>query len=319
MKPKIAFTVGDPAGVGPEICLKAIQDPRVLSICQPVLVGAVAALEAASELVGCSLPTTIEDVGGLPPEFLRRQVSAECGLVAYRSLMRGVDMALCGEVEAIVTAPINKAALNLAGIHENGHTEILAKATDSPRYALMLYSQRLACVFATCHQSLASVPGSLTTERVMEVVGLLHEALFSIRGKTPRIGLLALNPHAGEGGLFGREEIEILMPAVEAARKAGFQISDPIPPDTAFLPEALARYDGHVCLYHDQGGIPFKMLSFEDGVNTTLGLPIVRTSVDHGTAFDIAWQDRASFSSLVAAAELAVQLVGQRKKPLQGA
>jgi len=313
MKPKIAFTVGDPAGVGPEICLKAIQDPRVTHICEPVLVGALAAVEAAAALLGLAVPPNIEDVGGLDQSFLRGQVSSECGLVAYRSLMRGVDMALRGEVEAIVTAPINKAALNLAGIHENGHTEILAKATDSPRFALMLYSERLTCVFATCHQSLASVPRSLTTGRVLEVIGLLHEALHAIRGKSPRIGLLALNPHAGEGGLFGREEIEILMPAVEAARKAGFQISDPIPPDTAFLPGALTRYDGYVCLYHDQGGIPFKMLSFEDGVNTTLGLPIVRTSVDHGTAFDIAWQGRASCSSLVAAVELAVRLVGQKR------
>ncbi|MEX1117217.1 MAG: 4-hydroxythreonine-4-phosphate dehydrogenase PdxA, partial [Terrimicrobiaceae bacterium] len=184
---------------------------------------------------------------------------------------------------------------------------------NSPRYALMLYSKRITCVFVTCHQSLASVPGSLTPGRVLEVAGLLHEALMGIRGKLPSLGLLALNPHAGEGGLFGREEIEILLPAVEAARRAGIQISDPIPPDTAFLAEALARYDGYVCLYHDQGGIPFKMLSFEDGVNTTLGLPVVRTSVDHGTAFDIAWQGRASSSSLVAAAGLAVQLIGQRK------
>jgi len=235
--------------------------------------------------------------------------------VAYRSLMHGVEMAMSGAVEAIVTAPLNKAALNLAGIHENGHTEILAKATNSPSYALMLTSKRLTCAFVTCHQSLASVPGSLNTGRVLEVIGLLDEALLSMRGKQPRIGLLALNPHAGEDGLFGREEIEVLMPAVEAARKSGFQISDPIPPDTAFLPEALPRYDGYVCLYHDQGGIPFKMLSFEDGVNTTLGLPIIRTSVDHGTAFDIAWQGIASHSSMVAAVELAVQLVQRQTKP----
>ncbi len=315
MKPKIAFTMGDPAGVGPEICLKAAQDSRVIQICDPVMVGSRIALEAASELLGFSVPQSIEDVGELERGFLKGQVSGECGLVAYRSLMRGIEMALNGTVDAIVTAPLNKAALNLAGIHENGHTEILAKVTNSPRYALMLTSKRLTCAFVTCHQSLASVPGSLTTERVLEVIGLLHEALLSMNGNAPNLGLLALNPHAGEGGLFGREEIEILMPAVETARSLGFHISDPIPPDTAFLPEALPRYDGYVCLYHDQGGIPFKMLSFEDGVNTTLGLPIIRTSVDHGTAFDIAWQGVASSSSLVAATELAVRLLRHRKEP----
>lgn len=315
MKPKIAFTVGDPAGVGPEICLKAAQDPRVLQICEPVIVGSLIALEAASDLLGVPIPENVEDVGGLQRDFLKGQVSPECGLVAYRSLMRGIEMAMSGGVDAIVTAPLNKAALNLAGIHENGHTEILAKATNSPSYALMLTSERLTCAFVTCHQSLASVPGSLSAGRVLEVIRLLDEALRSMRGKAPRIGLLALNPHAGEDGLFGREEIEILKPAVEAARNAGFQVSDPIPPDTAFLPDALPRYDGYVCLYHDQGGIPFKMLSFEDGVNTTLGLPMIRTSVDHGTAFDIAWQGIASHSSMVAAVELAVRLIQRQIKP----
>jgi 4-hydroxythreonine-4-phosphate dehydrogenase len=309
MRPKIAFTVGDPAGVGPEICLKAARDPRVLEICEPVMVGALTALEAASELLGVPIPENVEDVGGLERSFLKGRVSAECGLVAYRSLMRGIEMALSDEVDAIVTAPLNKAALNLAGIHENGHTEILAKATMSPSYALMLTSERLTCAFVTCHQSLGSVPGSLNIPRVLEVIRLLDGALRSMTGNPPRIGLLALNPHAGEEGLFGREEIEVLMPAVEAARDRGFQVSDPIPPDTAFLPGALSRYDGYVCLYHDQGGIPFKMLSFEDGVNTTLGLPIIRTSVDHGTAFDIAWEGIAAHSSMVAAVELAVRLI----------
>jgi 4-hydroxythreonine-4-phosphate dehydrogenase len=222
--------------------------------------------------------------------------------------MRGIDLALLGEVQAVVTAPLNKAAMNLAGIFENGHTEILAKATNTDRYALMLYSERLACVFATCHQSLASVPGSLTKERVLEVAALMNEALLAIRGKKPRLGLLALNPHAGEGGLFGREESEILEPAVALAHDCGIDLSPPIPPDTAFTPSAIGNYDGYVCLYHDQGGIPFKMLSFEDGVNITLGLPIIRTSVDHGTAFDIAWKGAASPSSLLAAIKLATRL-----------
>jgi 4-hydroxythreonine-4-phosphate dehydrogenase len=198
--------------------------------------------------------------------------------------------------------------MNRAGIPEVGHTEILAKATLSPNFALMLYSERIACSFVTCHQSLASVPGSLSSQRVVDVAQLTHEALLRIRGKAPRLGLLGLNPHAGEEGLFGREEIEILAPAVDEARRSGIFLSDPLPPDTAFMPGALEKFDGFVCLYHDQGGIPFKMLAFEEGVNITLGLPILRTSVDHGTAFDIAWNGKASAASLLSAIELAVRL-----------
>ncbi len=308
MKPRLALTMGDPAGVGPELCVRVCADPAVLEMCEPVVVGVGEVLAQAAHLLRLPMPANMEEIGGVSSNFAKGAVSAECGLAAYRALMRGIDLALLGEVQGIVTAPLNKAAMNLAGIFENGHTEILAKATGTDRYALMLYSERLACVFATCHQSLASVPGSLTKERVFEVAALMNEALLAIRGKKPRLGLLALNPHAGEGGLFGREESEILEPAVALARDSGIDLSMPIPPDTAFTASAIGNYDGYVCLYHDQGGIPFKMLSFEDGVNITLGLPIIRTSVDHGTAFDIAWQGSASPSSLLAAIELATRL-----------
>lgn len=299
--------MGDPAGIGPEVCVKAGLDAAVLAVSEPLLVGSREVFLQASRLAGLSLDSEIEDPVGRGG-FACGEISADAGLAAYRSLMRAIDLALLGEVDAVVTAPINKAALHRAGIFENGHTEILAKATGVTNYALMLTSQRLSCIFVTCHQSLASVAESLTRRRVVEAAELANQALTRLLGRRPRLGMLALNPHAGEEGIFGREEIEILIPAASDARASGLDISDPIPADTAFTPRAIGRYDGYLCMYHDQGGIPFKMISFDDGVNVTLGLPIIRTSVDHGTAFDIAWQGQADPSSMIAAALLAARL-----------
>lgn len=311
-KPRLAFTMGDPAGIGPEVSIKAAVDPVVLETCTPILVGSREVFLQASERFAVALPPLLDEAIAGPCHFVRGEATAQGGLAAYRSIMRSIDLALVGEVDGVVTAPISKAALHLAGIHESGHTEIFAKATGSQNYALMLTGPGISCVFVTCHQSLATVAASLTSERIVEVSLLADAALRSMFGRPPKLGLLALNPHAGEQGIFGREEIEILLPAVQTARSQGVDLSDPIPADTAFIPSAIGRYDGFVCMYHDQGGIPFKMLAFAEGVNVTLGLPLVRTSVDHGTAFDIAWQGKADPSSMVAAAKLAARLAAQR-------
>jgi len=303
---RLAITMGDPAGVGAEVALKALAQGGCP--CEPVLIGPRSVWKAAAETFDLPLPRDIENIGDETAVYPRGVVDAACGRAAYEALMRAIELALAGEVDGIVTAPLNKASLHRAGIAESGHTEILARETAASRHALMLYSPRIACAFVTCHQSLASVPGSLTIEHVVDTVELLHNTLKFIRGMKNHIAMLGLNPHAGEEGIFGDEEKTILIPAVHELRSRGIEISDPLPPDTAFTPEALKRFDGHVCLYHDQGAIPFKMLSFDDGVNVTLGLPIVRTSPDHGTAFDIAWQGRANPSSMAAAIELAARL-----------
>ncbi|GAB4172552.1 MAG: 4-hydroxythreonine-4-phosphate dehydrogenase PdxA [Terrimicrobiaceae bacterium] len=290
------------------MALKAASDPDVLAVCEPVFVGDPAVWQAASREFGIPLPGRVHESGNMTDGFARGRVDAACGRAAYAALIEAIRLVEGGEAGGIVTAPLNKAAMNAGGIHEVGHTEILAKETKSQIHALMLYSPRIACAFVTCHQSYASVPGSLRVDRVLEVAGLMQEALLRIRGTEPCLALLGLNPHAGEDGLFGDEEIRILQPAAAEARRRGILLSDPLPADTAFTPAALSRYDGHVCLYHDQGGIPFKMLSFEDGVNITLGLPWVRTSVDHGTAFDIAWSGSADPGSMKAAILLAARL-----------
>lgn len=305
---KLAFTLGDPAGVGPEVCLRAACAPEVLSVCQPVVVGSPEVIAAASELPGCALPKHVEEVEGPGASFPRGRDAAVCGLAAYRALMRAIDMALAGEVAGIVTGPLSKAALHLAGIFEPGHTEILAKAAGTAHASMLLWSPEISCAFVTCHQPLASVPASLTIQRILEVAKRLDAAMTRLLGRQPRLGFPALNPHAGEQGVLGREEIEILRPAAELAREHGIQLSDPLPADTAFLPQSRTRFDAYLCLYHDQGSIPFKMLAFDHGVNVTLGLPFVRTSPDHGTAFDIAWKGRASARSMIEAARLAARL-----------
>jgi 4-hydroxythreonine-4-phosphate dehydrogenase len=224
-------------------------------------------------------------------------------------LTTAIRAALAGQVAGIVTAPLNKEALFAAGIRFPGHTEILAAETGTARYAMLQYSEIVTCSFVTTHIGYAEVPGQLTTARIGEVIELTAAALRRIRGRAPRLLVCGLNPHAGEHGLFGQQEEErIIAPAVAAARLRGHQIDGPVPPDTAFIPARREAYDAVVCMYHDQGHIPLKALAFDSAVNTTLGLPIIRTSVDHGTALDIAWQGRADPHSLFAATRLAAQL-----------
>jgi 4-hydroxythreonine-4-phosphate dehydrogenase len=236
------------------------------------------------------------------------RVQTACGKAALEAIELAARGCLAGRFAGIATCPIHKQAIHQAGSPHPGHTEMIASLCRCRRFAMMLYSERIAVSFLTLHVPLSQVRGQLSVGRTVEVIELTADTLRRIRGREPRVAVLALNPHAGEEGLFGHAEAEVLVPAVEQARGRGLDVTGPLPADTAFTPAALDRYDGHVTCYHDQGGIPFKMLAFEDGVNFTMGLPICRTSVDHGTAFDIAWQGRASAASLLAAIRLARRL-----------
>ncbi len=326
-KPVIAITMGDPAGVGPEICLQALENDKILSLCHPVVFGDTEVLQACADkldrpfstpILPASSESALDAVTGPrclhvksldPGAFQPTRIDAGTGQASYAYINRAIDAALAGQVQAVTTAPINKEALNLAGVPFPGHTEIFADRAGSQRWCMMQYSPEITCTFVTVHVGYAEVPGLLTQERILEVIQLSAENLERINGRPARIVVCGLNPHAGEHGLFGdREEERLIIPAIQQAQAAGIEVEGPLPPDTAFLPRKRATTDVFVCLYHDQGHIPVKALAFDSAVNTTLGLPIIRTSVDHGTALDIAWQGKASPASLFSALRLAVRL-----------
>lgn len=313
VRPRIAVTMGDPAGIGPEICLKALADPLVAACCTPVLYGDAGILEGVA--AACALSPwggAVVDCRALQASAVRPgTVDAACGRAAYAYIEKAIEAALDGEIAAVVTAPINKESLNLAGVPFPGHTEIFASKSGSDRACMMQTSDELTVSFVTTHVSYDEVARLVTRERILAVVELTAEAMTRIRGTKPTIVVCGLNPHAGEHGLFGGEEAGSIVPAVEAAKAKGLDVCGPIPPDTAFLPARRASTDAFVCMYHDQGHIPLKMLAFDRAVNITLGLPIIRTSVDHGTAFDIAWQGKANPGSLVQAILLAARLARQ--------
>ncbi len=283
--PRVAITVGDPAGIGPEIAAKAAADPRVRDACAPIIYA----------------PPDVE-------RFVPGRVSAEAGQAAYATLVRAVEDAMAGRVEAIATAPVNKLAFARAGLPWKGHTDLLGHLTGAPRVAMMFYAEPLRVVLATVHIPLAEVPAALTRETLDGVLDLTAEALPRFGYPRPRIALAGLNPHAGEGGVLGGEEIATLGPAAAAARARGLDVSDPIPGDTVFVRAVRGEFDVVVASYHDQGLIPVKLLAFGTAVNVTLGLPIIRTSVDHGTAFDIAGRGIADPGSMVQAVLLAARL-----------
>lgn len=323
--PLVGLTMGDPAGIGPELCLRMLSDRAVLRECIPVVFGDAALLGRVAGAAGLprirrvvsldawrsspeQAPVVVDlDCVGQAPVRPGR-VAAVCGLAAYRCIAAAVEEALQGRIAGIATAPIHKEALRLGGIPHPGHTEILAALTKTKRYCMMMMSDRISTALVTTHTRLASVPGLLSVPRIAEVIELASQAMRRIRGRRPRIVVCALNPHAGEHGLMGEEEERLIVPAIRAARTHGITVEGPLPPDTAFLPDRLETTDAYVCMYHDQGLIPFKMLSFETGINVTLGLPIVRTSPDHGTAFDMAWTGRANPSSMRAAVLHAARL-----------
>ena len=237
------------------------------------------------------------------------RVDARCGEAAFRYVIAGIEAGLAGEVCAVSTAPLNKEAMHAAGHRFPGHTEIFAERMKAPRSCMMLTSPELTCSFATVHVGYHEVPGLLTVQRILDVIELTAAAMRRIRDREPTLVVCGLNPHAGENGLFGqREEERFIKPAIDAARAQGLHIEGPVPPDTAFLPGRRQRTDAFICMYHDQGHIPLKALAFDSAINTTLGLPVIRTSVDHGTAFDIAWQGKANPNSLFEAVLLAAKL-----------
>jgi 4-hydroxythreonine-4-phosphate dehydrogenase len=321
--PRIAVTLGDPAGVGPEICLRLLADPSIAAACRPIVFGSASLLRRVAARTGLPAPERIVasveeadqgpcvlDLGGLDADAVEPgRVAAVCGHAAFEACVAAIDAALAGRVAAVATAPACKEALHAAGHRYPGHTEIFAERLRAPRTCMMQYSEIVTCSFVTTHVGYAEVPALLTTGRILDVIELTHDALTRLRGRPPRLGVCGLNPHAGEHGLFGdREEERVILPAIERARAAGMTVAGPLPADTAFTPKARASHDAVVCMYHDQGHIPVKALAFESAVNTTLGLSVPRTSVDHGTAFDIAWKGEADPTSLLHAVRLAVRL-----------
>lgn len=322
--PAIAITIGDPAGVGPELALRAAASPEVTAVCRPLLVGSARLLHRVGQLLQLRVPPlaasiehyddaaepAIVDVDALESDAVTPgRVDAGTGRASYRYVTWAIDAALDGRIAALVTGPIHKEAWHAAGVAYPGHTELLAERTGSARFRMMLTAPEISCVLATVHIGLADVATQLTEQDVWEAIQLGHAAVSRLRGHDARVTVCGLNPHAGEGGLFGHgEEERVIAPAIQRALAAGIPVVGPLPPDTAFTPARRAETDVYVCMYHDQGLIPLKALAFDDGVNVTLGLPIVRTSVDHGTALDIAWQGTAKASSLIAAVRLAARL-----------
>lgn len=292
-RPVIAITTGDPAGIGPEIVAKAIRDPRVVLACQPVIYG----------------PHTDAELAPFPAG----RVSAASGRAAYETIVKAVAAVRERRAAALVTAPINKEALSAAGLEWKGHTDLLAHLCGVPEgVAMMFWSERLRVVLATVHIPLRDVPSALTEPRMLDTIRVTARSMPQFGIATPRIGVAGLNPHAGEHGLFGREDEDVIRPAVARAAAEGITASGPFPADTLFVRAARGEFDVVVAAYHDQGLVPVKLLAFGRAVNVTIGLPIIRTSVDHGTAFDIARQGVADEGSLVEAILLAARLADSR-------
>ncbi len=345
-RPSVALTMGDVAGVGPEVIAKAWTDPSLHALCRPLVIGSAAILRRAVELVNGALQVqeidrpedadpSLTTIPCLEPSWsaavegvLASQVDARAGQAAHDYLIHAIDLALEKRIDAITTLPLNKESLSLAGITHPGHTEILAERCGTPDHAMMLYlaAERtadapprrpgLGVIHVTLHVALRQVFDMITVESVAAKIRLADRALRPLtEGRRPRIAVSSLNPHAGENGLFGDEEATIIRPAVEKTRAEDFDVSGPHPNDTLYYYALGGEYDAVVAMYHDQGHIALKTAGFRRGVNVTLGLPIVRTSVAHGTAFDIAWKGVADPSSLIEAVRVAGRIVaGNRNR-----
>ncbi len=319
MKPNIAITMGDPAGVGPELALKALGDRKVRALCNPVVVGDAGLLRHLAGRLGLRPPREGEVLGVSRLDLKRLKPgkpSKAAGEALISYIEEAVFMTAIGDADAMVTCPISKEAAKLAGFQFPGHTEFIAELTNTEDFVMMLGGSDLKVVLVTIHEALKDVPGLVTERAVLKALRVTHRAFtrdFRIKG--PRIAVCGLNPHAGEGGIFGDEERKSVGPAVRKARKEGINALGPLPADTVFYRAARKKeFDCVLAMYHDQGLGPLKLLHFEDGVNATLGLPIIRTSVDHGTAYDIAWKGAASCKSLRAAIETAVLMAVNRGK-----
>ncbi|HCD7254329.1 TPA: D-threonate 4-phosphate dehydrogenase [Citrobacter farmeri] len=321
----VAITMGDPAGIGPEIIVKALSEDE-LNGAPLVVVGCLQTLKrlqanGLAEGVTFRAITQVTDARFSPgvihvidepltqPEALEPgKVQAQAGDLAYRCVKRATELAMKGDVHAIATAPLNKEALHLGGHHFPGHTELLATLTESRDYAMVLYTDKLKVIHVSTHIALRKFLDTLNGQRVETVIGIADTFLKRVGFAHPRIAVAGVNPHAGENGLFGDEEIRIVGPAIESMKAKGIDVYGPCPPDTVFLQAYEGQYDMVVAMYHDQGHIPLKLLGFYDGVNITAGLPFIRTSADHGTAFDIAWTGKAKSESMAVSIKLAMQL-----------
>lgn len=331
----LAVTMGDPAGIGPEIAAKTFADASVFEKCSPLLVGNADVMEAAIQMTGVQLKinrishvndSKLEfgtiDVFHIPADLTKIQhgkVSAEAGNLAFNAVRTAIELAMKGEVDGTVTGPIHKEAINLAGHHFSGHTEIYAHYTNTKKYTMLLADEKIKVTHVSTHVSLRQACDLVKKQRVLDVIRLTDQALKRIGIANPRIGVAGLNPHASDGGLFGSEETEEIIPAIKEAKAEGIVVEGPYPPDTLFALANGGSFDGCVAMYHDQGHIPFKLVGFiwdeekqamksVKGVNITLGLPIIRTSVDHGTAFEIAGKGIASPDALVYAIDYAIKL-----------
>jgi 4-hydroxythreonine-4-phosphate dehydrogenase len=339
-KPIIGISTGDPAGIGPEIAAKILADRSVYDICNPVIIGDAQVLKQAVLLSGLDLKLNtirktsdaifqygrpdIFDLDNIDPsQVIPGRVSALAGKAAFEAVKQMITLALADKLDATVTGPIHKESINKAGFQFSGHTEIYAHYTKTEKYAMLLVHKNMRVIHVSTHVSLKEACGMVNKARILEVIDLLHDACRKFGISAPKIGVAGLNPHAGDGGLFGNEERDEIIPAIDEAREKGYSVEGPVPADTLFTKAKSGWYDGCVAMYHDQGHIPFKMEGFQwdyktgvmksvKGVNITLGLPIIRTSVDHGTAFEIAGKGIASPDALKLAVEYAVMMVQHR-------
>lgn len=338
--PILAITMGDPAGIGPEIVVRALNHKETYAQCRPVVTGDAAVMEQAVKVLG--LPLTVHAVDKVADAkfeygcidvfdlkcvdmntFEYGKVSAQCGNAAFVSIKKAIELAMADEVDGTVTAPLNKEALNLAGHHFDGHTEIYATFTNTKKYAMLLADEFLRVIHVSTHVSLREACDRVKKDRIIEVTELINDACVQFGIENPRIGIAGLNPHSSDNGLFGWEEQKEIIPAVNELKNRGFNIVGPVPPDTLFAKAKCGQFDGCVAMYHDQGHIPFKVVGFNwdketgkmdsvKGVNITLGLPIIRVSVDHGTAFDVAGKGIASEDAMMLSIDYATRMAISR-------
>jgi 4-phospho-D-threonate 3-dehydrogenase / 4-phospho-D-erythronate 3-dehydrogenase len=330
-RPLLGITMGDPAGIGPEVVAKALALAKVRGLCRPLVIGSFPVMQQTVKSLKLKMNVIrVEGHEALTPRgnhlavldpldhplgrFPRGVAAPETGEASVLFIKKAVELAQLGCIDGVVTAPINKEAINMAGCHFPGHTELLADLTKAQESGMMIVGGPLRIMFVTTHVAIKDLPALLTQAKIEKAIRLAHLALRDLFGiKKPRIGVAALNPHAGEHGLFGDEETRVILPAARSAQAHGICASDPLPADTLFGKAARGDYDGVVALYHDQGLIPLKLVAFGTCVNLTVGLPIIRTSVDHGTAFDIVGKGIADPGSLVEAITLAATLVARRR------
>jgi len=327
--PVIGITMGDAAGIGPEITAKIFSEKKLFDFCRPLVIGDARVMDKAISVTAanvkinrikdisqacfrCGLMDVLHIAGVDPAEIKMGQVNAKCGKAAVEYVKKAGEMAMAGLIDATVSAPLNKEAMRAAGYHYEGQTQIFAELTDTKNYAMMLVMGTLRMFMVTNHMALREACDRITKEKVLSVIKLADRALRDMKIKEPGIAVSGLNPHAGEGGLFGKEEIEQIIPAIESAKRLGINAIGPVPPDAVFVQAKDGKYDAVLSMYHDHGTMAMKLLGFGSVVTVLVGLPIIRTSVGHGTAFDIAGQGVADESNLLEAVKMAAQIAGGR-------